>query len=116
MVRQGTIYKEAHNHGRRSGGSQDGNRSSLRRVRGAGAQKVYGYRWVGEIYVHGKRYRCRSYDYSRVEAWLYDMREKFSAIPYYTEEGLQAKIINGKKHACNLKNSRSLANTSPQRP
>ena len=36
MQRKGTIYTEIHNHGRRSGGSQDGNRSSMRLVKGAG--------------------------------------------------------------------------------
>jgi hypothetical protein len=113
MVRQGTIYKEPHNHGRKSGGSQDGNRSSLRRVRGAGAQRVYGYRWVGEIYVHGKRYRCRSYDYNQVVAWLNDMREKFRNIPFYTEEGLKTAIKNGKEQIWKL---HSQASTSPQKP
>lgn len=78
MVRTGTIYTEVHNHGRRSGGSQDGNRSSMRRVRGVGMQRCYGYRWVAEIMYHGKRYRCRSYDYSRVRAWLDQMCDRFN--------------------------------------
>ena len=78
MQRKGTIYTEIHNHGRRSGGSQDGNRSSMRRVRGVGVQRCYGYRWVAEISYHGKRYRCRSYDYSRVRAWLDQMSDRFS--------------------------------------
>ncbi len=97
MQRHGTIYTEIHNHGRRSGGNQDGNRCSLRRVRGAGVQRVYGYRFVGEISVHGKRYRCRSYDYNKVVAWLEDMREKYSDIPRFSEEGyekLQKKAYN----------------------
>lgn len=89
MKRRGTIYSELHNHGRRSGGSQDGNRSSLRLVKGVGAQRCYGYRWVAEICVHGKRYRCRSYDYNQVVAWLDDMSEKFSGIPFHTEEGYE---------------------------
>lgn len=78
MQRKGTIYTEIHNHGRRSGGSQDGNRSSMRRVRGVGMQRCYGYRWVAEITYHGKRYRCRSYDYSRVRAWLDQMCDRFN--------------------------------------
>lgn len=85
MVRHGTIYTEIHNHGRRSGGSQDGNRSSMRRVRGVGMQRCYGYRWVAEITYHGKRYRCRSYDYSRVRAWLDQMCDRFND----HEEGIQ---------------------------
>lgn len=78
MVRHGTIYTELHNHGRRSGGSQDGNRSSMRLVKGAGMQRCYGYRWVAEITYHGKRYRCRSYDYSRVRVWLDQMCDRFN--------------------------------------
>ena len=66
----GTIYSELHNHGRKSNGSQDGNRSSMRRVRGVGMQRCYGYRWVAEITIHRKRYRCRSYSYNRVREWL----------------------------------------------
>jgi hypothetical protein len=46
-------------------------------VRGVGLVRVSGYRWVGEMSVNGKRYRCRSHDRSRVEAWLHDMREKY---------------------------------------
>lgn len=108
MVRQGTIYKEIHNHGRSTAGNQDGNRSSMRRVRGVGVQRCYGYRWVGEIYVHGKRYRCRSYDIGRVEAWLYDMREKFSNTPYFSEEGYQKMLesIQNQKREENGKFSR----------
>lgn len=49
MKRRGCIYKELHNHGRRSGGSQDGNRSSMKLVKGAGMKRCYGYRWVAEI-------------------------------------------------------------------
>ena len=76
-ARSGCIYKELHNHGRRSNGSSDGNNCSLRRVKGVGMVKVSGYRWVGEMTVNRKRYRCRSYDRSKVEAWLNDMREKY---------------------------------------
>lgn len=75
--RTGHIYTEPHNKGRARGGSSDGNRSSLRRVRGVGAQRVYGYRWVAEITVNKKRYRCRSYHYDRVRHWLDDMLEKY---------------------------------------
>lgn len=76
-ARSGCIYKELHNHGRRSNGSSDGNACSLRRVNGVGMVKVSGYRWVGEMMVNRKRYRCRSADKSKVEAWLNDMREKY---------------------------------------
>lgn len=38
MKRRGCIYKELHNHGRRSNGSQDGNRSSMRMVKAWGCQ------------------------------------------------------------------------------
>lgn len=75
--RTGFIYKELHNHGRRSSGSSDGNACSLHRVKGVGMVRMSGYRWVGEMTVNRKRYRCRSYDLSRVEAWLADMREKY---------------------------------------
>lgn len=78
MKRKGTIYTELHNHGRRSGGSQDGNRSSMRHVRGVGMQRCYGYRWVAEIHYHGKRYRQRSYDYNLVRTWLDQMIDRFS--------------------------------------
>lgn len=67
---RGTIYTEIHNHGRRSNGSQDGNRSSVSFVRGVGMQRHYGYRWVAEVTIHKKRYRCRSYSYDRVYDWL----------------------------------------------
>ena len=78
MIRKGTIYSEIHNHGRRSSGSQDGNRSSMRHVRGVGMQRCYGYRWVAEIQYHGKRYRCRSYSYSTVRSWLNQMCDRFN--------------------------------------
>ena len=77
MKRHGTIYTEQHNHGRRSGGSQDGNRSSMRLVKGAGMQRCYGYRWVAEFSYHRKRYRIRSYDYSKVRQWLDQMIDRF---------------------------------------
>lgn len=76
-ARSGCIYKELHNHGRRSNGSSDGNACSLRRVKGVGLMRVSGYRWVGEMTVFGKRFRCRSSDKSRVEKWLQDMRDKY---------------------------------------
>ena len=77
MKRTGTIYKEVHNHGQKSRGSQDGNRCSKRRIRGVGMQSKYGYRWVAEITYHKKRYRCRSYSFDRVRRWLDDMVERF---------------------------------------
>ena len=118
MERKGCIYREPHNHGRRSGGSQDGNRSSLRRVRGAGAQLVYGYRWVAEISIHGKLHRHRSYDYSNVVSWLEEMREKYRSLPYYsTEEKRQQAVEAGKQLANKYGwNKTSQASTSPQRP
>lgn len=94
-IRTVTIYTEPHNHGRRSGGSQDGNRSSLRRVRGARAQAVYGYRWVAEMVVEGKRYRCRSVYYDKVWAWLEHMRDRFSDEPvkrYEHEPGAKPHV------------------------
>lgn len=78
MKRKGCIYKELHNHGRKSNGSQDGNRSSMRFVRGSGASRSYGYRWVAEITVRKKRYRCRSYSFNVVRSWLDGMMACFS--------------------------------------
>ena len=75
---KGCIYKEMHNHGRKSSGSQDGNRSSMRLVKGVGMQKQYGYRWVAEIRVHNQRLRCRSYSYDKVCDWLEEMRAKYN--------------------------------------
>ena len=80
-IRRGTIYMERHSRGRRSNGSQDGNRSSLRLVRGAKAQASYCYRYVGEIQVDRKRYRCRSYNYDKVWRWLELMRDRFGEYP-----------------------------------
>lgn len=74
----GTIYTEMHNHGRRSNGSQDGNRSSVRLTKGVGMTRCYGYRWVAEIQYHRKRYRCRSYSFTKVRAWLDEMTARFS--------------------------------------
>ncbi len=76
-ARTGCIYKEPHNHGRRSSGSSDGNACSYHRVKGVGMVRISGYRWIGEMTVNRKRYRCRSHDRSRVEAWIADMREKY---------------------------------------
>lgn len=73
--RRGCIYKELHNHGRRSNGSSDGNRSSCRFVKGVGMKKSYGYRWVAEVMYKKKRYRCRSYSYRVVRDWLDGMIE-----------------------------------------
>lgn len=78
MIRKGAIYKELHNHGRRSSGSQDGNRSSLRFVKGVGASRCWGYRWVAEINYKNKRYRCRSYCFGRVFGWLQGMKAIFN--------------------------------------
>ena len=74
----GTIYTEMHNHGRRTNGSQDGNRSSVQFTKGAGMTRRYGYRWVAEIQYHRKRYRCRSYSFTKVRAWLDEMTARFS--------------------------------------
>lgn len=68
--RKGCIYMELHNHGRKSNGSQDGNRSSMRLVKGVGMSRSYGYRWVAEITYKRKRYRCRSYSFNVVRSWL----------------------------------------------
>lgn len=78
MKRRGCIYKELHNHGRRSNGSQDGNRSSMRLVKGAGVQRCYGYRWVAEIMYERQRFRYRSYSYQVVRDWLNGMIDCFS--------------------------------------
>ena len=73
MIRHtGCIYKELHNHGHNRGGTP----TSLQFVRGVGAVHR-GYRWVAEMMVWWKRYRCRSYDRSKVEAWLRDMQLKY---------------------------------------
>lgn len=77
MKRRGCIYMEMHNHGRRSGGNQDGNRSSVKMVRGVGMSRCYGYRWVAEIMYKKKRYRCRSYSFQVVRDWLDGMIECF---------------------------------------
>lgn len=74
----GCIYKEIHNHGRRSSGSQDGNACSYRRVKGVGMSRVSGYRWVAEIVIDRKRYRKRSYHYDVVRDWLNGMIECFA--------------------------------------
>lgn len=74
MKRKGCIYQETHYKCRHNvgfgcpvhiiGGARD---------RGWKLSK----RWVGEYSYHGHRYRCRSHDLGRVEAWLRDMQEKF---------------------------------------
>lgn len=74
----GTIYTELHNHGRRSNGSSDGNRTSVRFVKGVGMTRSYGYRWVAEIHYKKKRYRCRSYSFTKVRSWLDEMSARFS--------------------------------------
>lgn len=75
--RTGCIYTEYHNRGKNRGGSCE-NRSGWHRVRGAGMERNYMYRYVAEISYYGKRYRCRSARYERVRAWLDDMRERFN--------------------------------------
>ena len=77
-VYSGTIYSELHNRGRRSSGSADGNRSSVRMVRGVGMVHAYGYRWVAEITYRRHRYRCRSHSFSRVREWLDGMCARFN--------------------------------------
>lgn len=64
---RGSIYYEMTNKGRRS----------VKYVRGA--KPVYCYRWVAEITVHYKRYRCRSQSYDKVRAWLNDMLAKLES-------------------------------------
>lgn len=46
--------------------------------RGVGRVKNWKARWVAEISYHGKRYRMRSTNVNNCEAWLADMRVKFS--------------------------------------
>lgn len=74
----GTIYTELHNKGKRRNGNNDGNRSSVRFVKGVGMQRKYGYRWVAEIHYKRHRYRLRSYSYSRVRNWLDEMVARFT--------------------------------------
>lgn len=62
--RKGYIYSEFTNKGR----------SSVRYAKGCAP--VACYRWVAEIQIMGKRYRCRSKDRSKCEAWLNDMVAK----------------------------------------
>lgn len=71
---KGCIYSELHNRGRnKRGGSSDGNSCSRRLVKGVGMVDSYKYRWVAEITIHGKRYRCRSAHYNVVRDWLNQM-------------------------------------------
>lgn len=65
MKRTGCLYSEFTNKGR----------SSARYRRGC--KPIYCFRWVGEMTVMGKRYRCRSTNYNNVRAWLEDMRNKY---------------------------------------
>lgn len=74
-VYKGTIYTEYHNKGHKNRGSGVG---GARFIRGVGYRRGSQYRWVAEITYHGKRYRCRSYYYERVYAWLEAMRQKFN--------------------------------------
>lgn len=65
IKRTGCVYCEFTNRGRRS----------QRLVRGS--KPVGTYRWVAEIEVYGKRYRCRNKSESVVRAWLADMVAKY---------------------------------------
>lgn len=69
MNRTGCIYSEMTNKGR----------CSTRYVRGAAP--IFTFRWVGEITVHGKRYRVRSTSLRNIEAWIEDMRRKYEGLP-----------------------------------
>lgn len=57
-------------------------RCSTRYVRGA--KPVYCFNWVGEIVVHGKRYRKRSPSKSDVVFWLENMVARFADEPIYS--------------------------------
>lgn len=50
-------------------------RCSLRFTKGCAPIKCG--RWVAEICIYGKRYRCRSSKERNVRAWLADMVEKY---------------------------------------
>lgn len=50
----------------------------MRFVRGVAPIKCF--RWVGEMTVYGKRYRCRSTNLGNVKSWLIDMRNKYGNI------------------------------------
>lgn len=69
MNRHGCIYSEMTNKGR----------CSTKYVRGA--KPLYCFRWVGEITVHGKRFRFRSTNRDNVVAWLEDMQRKYAGLP-----------------------------------
>lgn len=49
-----------------------------RYVRGVGL--YWRRRFVAEIHVDGKRYRCRSTNVRNVTAWLHDMLEKYPTV------------------------------------
>ncbi|MDE6231081.1 MAG: hypothetical protein K2M37_05635 [Muribaculaceae bacterium] len=68
MIRTGCIYSEFTNKGRRS----------VRYKKGC--KPIYCFRWVGEISIRGKRYRCRSTNRHNVEMWLEDMIRKQETI------------------------------------
>lgn len=67
--KNGTIYSEMTNKGRRS----------TKLVRGV--KPIYCFRWVAEISVDGKRHRFRSTNYANCRAWLDDMINKAAPIP-----------------------------------
>lgn len=74
MYRKGCIYSEYHNKGKHYKAGTGG--AVLRK--GVGLVRGTCMRWVAEFSYHGHRYRCRSYNYSRVETWLRDMQEKYN--------------------------------------
>lgn len=69
MIRRtGTIYSEFTNKGR----------SSVQYRKGC--KPIYCFRWVGEIVIHGRRYRFRSTNRANVEAWVEDMVNKSKSL------------------------------------
>jgi hypothetical protein len=77
--RHGTIYSEMTNKGR----------CSTKYVRGA--RPIYCFRWVAEIKVHGKRYRCRSSNFIKVRRWLDDQIIRWADEPIYYRKQQQVK-------------------------
>lgn len=73
MKRKGCIYEEYHNKGKHYKAGSGG--TVLRK--GVGSVRGRTKRYVGEFSYHGQRFRCRSYHYQRVRAWLDDMIMKY---------------------------------------
>lgn len=67
--RSGFIYSEMTNKGR----------CSTKFTRGA--KPIYCFNWVGEISVHGKRYRKRSKSRQVVQFWLENMVNRYASEP-----------------------------------